>query len=130
MPRTQRSSRSLSRNSSLALTLTLLLAGLVLAGGAGFRTQHLLDDHFARYGSQFGATTAQQYLRLAQQLRDANPGKNILASKRPEGGGSKFDQKKGWFVAFDGDLTIRTFFIPKDGIRFFDRQQKNPKPPE
>ncbi len=111
--------------------LLLLLTVLAVAGGGpGFRTQHLLEDHFARYGTQFGQINIQQYLHLAQQLRDATPGKNVLASKRPDGGGSKFDLKKGWFVAFDADGTLRTFFVPKDGVRYFDRQQKSNLPPE
>ena len=108
----------------------LLCSALAVAGGPAFRTIHLLEDHFARYGSQFGPINAQQYLHMAQQLRDAAPGKNILISRRPDGGGSKFDVKKGWFVAYDGDGTLRTFFIPKDGIRYFDRQQKSATPPE
>jgi hypothetical protein len=72
----------------------------------------------------------QQYLHMAQDLRDSVPGKNILISRRPDGGGSKFDVKRGWFVAYDGDRTLRTFFVPKDGIRYFDRQQKSAAPPE
>ena len=108
----------------------LLGAALAIAAGKPFRTPHLLEDHFAKYGSQFGDIDIQQYLRLAQQLRDTPPGKNILISKRPDGGGSKFDVKRGWFVAYDGDGTLRTFFIPKEGIRFFIAQQKSTKPPE
>jgi pyocin large subunit-like protein len=91
---------------------------------------HLLQDHYDRYGAQFGHIDIQQYLRMAQQLRDSIPGKNILISRRPDGGGSKFDVKRGWFVAYDGDGTLRTFFIPKEGIRFFQAQQKSSKPPE
>ena len=108
----------------------LLVAVLAVAGGPGFGTQHLLEDHFARYGSQFGQIGIQQYLHMAQQLRDAMPGKNILISKRLDGGGSKFEVKKGWFVAYDRDGTLRTFFIPKDGVRYFNRQQKGDAPPE
>ena len=110
--------------------LVLLAAAIAAAANPGFRTPHLLEDHFARYGSQFGPVSIQQYLHMAQQLRDSIPGKNILVSRRPDGGGSKFEVKKGWFVAYDGDGTLRTFFIPKDGIRYFDRQQKSPAPPE
>jgi pyocin large subunit-like protein len=110
--------------------LLLLLAAVAQAGGLGFRTPHLLEDHFTRYGGQFGQINMQQYLRFAQDLRDSAPGKNILVSKRRDGGGAKFDVKRGWFVAFDGDGTLRTFFIPKDGLRYFDRQQKSPAPPE
>jgi pyocin large subunit-like protein len=108
----------------------LLSAFFAVAGGPGFRMPHLLEDHFARYGSQFGPITMQQYLHMAQQLRDSVPNKNILMSKRPDGGGSKFDLKHGWFVAYDGDGTLRTFFIPKDGLRYFDRQAKSAAPPE
>lgn len=117
----------LGRTALLCLLLCLLLTA---AASAGFRTQHLLEDHFARYGHQFGAVNMQQYLRLAQQLRDSAAGKTILMSKRPDGGGSRFDMKKGWFVAYDGDGTLRTFFIPKDGIRYFQRQAKASTPPE
>lgn len=108
----------------------LLLATLAIAGGPGFRTLHLLEDHFNRFGTQFGAVNMQQYLHLAQQLRDSAPGKNVLMAKRPDGGGSKFEVRKGWFVAYDADGTLRTFFVPKDGLRFFNRQQKSNLPPE
>ena len=109
----------------------LLGAALAIAGtSAGFRTPHLLEDHFARFGGQFGQISIQQYLHMAQELRDSAPGRNILESKRPDGGGSKFDLKRGWFVSYDGDGTLRTFFIPKDGVRYFDRQQKSAGPPE
>jgi len=63
-------------------------------------------------------------------LRDAGPGENILVARRPDGGGSKFDVKRGWFVAYEGDGTLRTLFIPRDGVRYFDRQQKTVIGPE
>jgi pyocin large subunit-like protein len=94
---------------------------LALAGGPGFRNQHLLDDHFERYGRAFGPITERQYLRLAQQLRDSHLGKYILESKRQAGGVSRFDVKRGYFGSYDADGTIRTFFIPPDGIHYFER---------
>ncbi len=122
--------RSVTKNMVRAAVGILLGAILALADGPGFRTNHLLEDHFIRYGKQFGAINIQQYLRLAQQLRDTTSAKGILTSRRPEGGGSKFDLKRGWFVAYDGDGTLRTFFKPKDGVRFFHRQEKSAMPPE
>jgi pyocin large subunit-like protein len=107
-----------------------MLTASALAGGRGFRTQHLLEEHYGKYGKGFGQITQDQYLHLAQQLRDAHPGKNVLEAKRPSGAGSKFDVRRGWFVAYDGDGTLRTFFIPKDGVRFFERQARTPTPPE
>jgi len=121
---------SVVRSSKAAIVFMLLGSIVARAGGPGFRTSLFLENHFARYGSQFGTINVGQYLRLAQHLRDANPGKNILISRRPDGGGTKFDVKRGWFVGFDGDGTLRTFFIPKDGIRYFVRQQKSTAPPE
>jgi pyocin large subunit-like protein len=108
----------------------VLAAASLAAESPGFRTPHILEDHYARYGSQFGTVTPRQYLKLAQQLRDTTPGKGILVSRRPDGGGAKFDVKHGWFVAYDGDGTLRTFFRPRDGVRYFDRQQKSSAPPE
>jgi pyocin large subunit-like protein len=95
----------------------------VLAGGQGFRTDHLLQDHYDKYGHEFGPITRQQYLRLAQQLRDGRAGRNILESKRPDGL-IRFDRKRGYFGAYDPDGTIRTFFIPPDGVRYFERQAR------
>jgi pyocin large subunit-like protein len=107
-----------------------LWASLAWAGGPGFRTQHLLEDHYARHGHEFGPITRDQYLHMAQQLRDARPGKNILEARRPDGGGAKFDRKRGWFVAYDSDGTLRTFFMPVDGLRYFERQARTYGAPE
>jgi len=115
-----------SRSSLKALgILVLLAAALAWAGGRGFRTQHLLEEHFAKHGHEFGQITQDQYLRMAQQLRDSRPGKNVLEAKRNGGGGAKFDKRYGWFVAYDADGTLRTFFIPNEGIRYFERQGRN-----
>jgi pyocin large subunit-like protein len=104
----------------------LAAASIALAGGPGFRNQHLLDDHFAKYAHAFGHITVQQYLRLAQQLRDSHVSRTILESRSQPGGISRFDVKHGYFGSYDADGTIRTFFIPPDGIRYFERQAKAP----
>jgi pyocin large subunit-like protein len=108
------------------LSVTILFfsfSSAAFAAGQGFRSEHLLQDHFEKYGQQFGAISRQQYLRLAQQLRDSRVGANIVESKRPDGL-IRFDRKRGYFGAYDTDGTIRTFFIPPDGIRYFERQSR------
>jgi pyocin large subunit-like protein len=104
--------------------LALAFAALTLAGGPGFRSRLLLDEHFQKHGREFGPITEEQYVHLAQQLRDAHPGKDILQSRRPDGGVSKFDTKRGYFGAYDADGAIRTFFVPADGVRYFERQAR------
>lgn len=101
----------------------LYFHGEAFAGGLGFRTEHLLQDHYDKYGREFGPITREQYLRLAQQLRDSRVGRNILESKRPDGL-IRFDRKRGYFGSYDPDGTIRTFFIPPDGVRYFERQAR------
>jgi pyocin large subunit-like protein len=36
----------------------------------------------------------------------------------------RFDVRHGYFGAYDTDGTIRTFFIPPDGVRYFERESR------
>lgn len=104
--------------------LFALIAALVSAGGPGFRSQAQLNEHYAKHGAEFGNIDKQEYLRLAQGLRDAPPGGPILESRRSNGEFSRFDRRRGYFGAYNADRTIRTFFIPNDGERYFHRQAR------
>ena len=108
------------------LTGFLLLALCLLASGPGFRSPELLDEHYAKHGSEFGSIGKAEYLRLAQELRDAPAGGPILEARGPKGDFSRFDKRHGYFGAYNRDLTIRTFFIPNDGERYFYRQARRP----
>ena len=123
--------KSLRSNSrTLATVCMLVFALLAWAGGRGFRTQHLLDEHFAKHGGEFGGISESEYLRMAQSLRDAPVGGDVLEIVRPDDGVvSRFDKRSGAFLAFDRDGTIRTFFKPNDGERYFRRQATRPPSP-
>jgi pyocin large subunit-like protein len=99
-----------------------LIGLLLLAGGPGFRSRAQLEEHFAKHGAEFGHISEAEYLRLAQGLRDAPVGGPILEARRPNGQFSRFDRRKGYFGAYNPDRTIRTFFIPNNGERYFRRQ--------
>ena len=107
----------------VTVILTLLGPVALQAGGRGFRNDHYLDEHYTKHGKEFGNISKQDYLKMAQSLRDAKPGPDVLESRRPDGGAAHFEKRKGWFVAFDADGTLRTFFIPNDGVRYFRRQE-------
>ena len=104
--------------------------GRAAAGGAcscsppaldsGRRRQ--FDEHYQKHGREFGNISPAEYLRLAQELRDAPVGGPILEAIKPGGVISRFDRRKGYFGAYNRDRTIRTFFIPNDGERYFHRQ--------
>jgi pyocin large subunit-like protein len=107
----------------VARIVGLLLFGLLLyASGPGFRSQEQLDEHYQKHGHEFGAISKAEYLRLAQELRDAPVGGPILEARRPDGEFSRFDRRHGYFGAYNRNGTIRTFFIPNNGERYFRRQ--------
>jgi pyocin large subunit-like protein len=103
-----------------------LLAICLLASGPGFRSRTQLDEHYQKHGPEFGAISKAEYLRLAQDLRDAPAGGPILEARRPNGEVSRFDRRHGYFGAYNPDGTIRTFFIPNNGQRYFERQARRP----
>ena len=66
-----------------------------------------------------------EHSALAQALRDAPAGGDVLEIVRPvDGVISRFDRRSGAFGAYDRDGTIRTFFKPEDGEAYFRRQAK------
>ena len=111
----------MTRHAARLISL-LLFALLLFASGPGFRSREQLDEHYLKHGSEFGAISKAEYLRLAQELRDAPPGGPILESRRPDGEFSRFDRRHGYFGAYNRNGTIRTFFIPNNGERYFRRQ--------
>ena len=106
------------------LAALLALAWFLAGAGPGFRTERDLDQHYRKHGHEFGGITRADYLRFAQQLRDAPVGKDILEARRDDGVLTRFDRKQGWFGAYNRDRTIRTFFIPAAGESYFRRQAK------
>jgi hypothetical protein len=88
----------------------------------GFTSQRHLDEHYEKHGREFGQASKQEYLAMAQALRDSQAGGPILEAVRKDGVVSRFDQISGAFIAFNPDRTIRTFFKPNDGERYFRRQ--------
>lgn len=88
----------------------------------GFVNERRLDEHYDKHGSEFGRITRQDYLRQAQLLRDAQVGGPVLQTVRSDGVTTRFDRQTGAFVAFNPNGTIRTFFKPNDGERYYRRQ--------
>ena len=109
-------------NRSRRIAGLLLAAVLAWASGPGFRSRAQLEAHYGKHGREFGRITARRYLELAQALRDAPAGGSVLQAMRPDGVITRFDRRTGFFGAYNRDRTIRTFFIPNDGERYFRRQ--------
>ena len=87
----------------------------------GFRSAEKLHQHYLKHGSEFGNVTELQYLAMAQDLRDAPISRRVVEATQLDGTLSRFDRTTGAFLAFDTDLTIRTFFKPDGGEDYFRR---------
>jgi pyocin large subunit-like protein len=108
---------------ALRISFALVVSALLLvASGPGFRSRRLFEEHYAKHGREFGNISPQEYLLRAQALRDAPAGGPILQAVTPDGIISRFDRRRGAFGAYNPDRTIRTFFIPNAGERYFHRQ--------
>lgn len=96
----------------------------------GFRSRDRLNEHFQKHGREFGAKDPEDYQALAEKLRDAPTGADVLEVVRPSDGViSRFDKVSGAFLAAEADGTIRTFFKPNDGEAYFRRQaRRRPSP--
>ena len=92
------------------------------AGSVGFVDSRRLDEHYEKHGAEFGHITKQDYLRQAQLLRDAKVGGPVLETVRADRVTTRFDRETGAFIAFNPNSTIRTFFKPNDGERYYRRQ--------
>jgi hypothetical protein len=91
----------------------------------GFTSKEKLAEHFVKHGGEFGKITQQEYLQVAQELRDCSAGGDVLEYLRKDGtGGSRYDRTSGVFIAFNADGTLRTCFKPNDGEQYFWRQSR------
>jgi hypothetical protein len=92
------------------------------APSIGFVDSRRLDEHYEKHGAEFGRITKQDYLRQAQLLRDATVGGPVLETVRADRVTTRYDRETGAFIAFNPNGTIRTFFKPNDGERYYRRQ--------
>jgi pyocin large subunit-like protein len=123
----------LVRAKRIAFTAVLLAAGVFAAGAQktipyrvhtkiGFGSQRMLTDHYRKHGREFGKISKDEYLLMAQDLRDRPLDMKILETVRRDGMITRFDRRTGAFIAFERNLVIQTFFRPAEGEKYFHRQ--------
>jgi pyocin large subunit-like protein len=91
----------------------------------GFASEQLLTEHYRKHGREFGKITREEYLLMAQDLRDRPLDMKILESVRRDRVITRFDRRAKAFIAFERNLIIRTFFKPADGEKYFHRQLRS-----
>lgn len=87
-----------------------------------FRSQKLLDQHFEKHGSEFGNITKDDYVRMANELINSESESVLSKTEKEDGDTVFFDKKTGYFAVLSTDGYIRTFFIPDQGIKYYNKQ--------
>jgi chromosome segregation ATPase len=90
----------------------------------GFSSAALLEQHYLKHRSEFGDISKEEYLELAEALRDAPATPDIRSDRRKNGDIARFDTRTGCFGLFKPSGEIRTFFIPHAGERYYERQRE------
>ena len=85
-----------------------------------FRNETLWEDHFEKHGSEFGYKSKEEYLKGANEVINSSTSK--YKTEAEDGDEIYYDEEKNEIVFVSTDGYIRTYFKPKDGINYYNRQ--------
>lgn len=85
-----------------------------------FRSFQMLKEHYEKHGAQMGYKSEEEYLVGANQVI-ANA-KSLHKKESEDNDDIYFLESTGEFVVLSTDGYIRTYFIPEDGIEYYNRQ--------
>jgi len=111
------------------LVILLLATLILLAASPGFRSARQFDEHFQKHGREFGNITQDQYLHLAQELRDAPAGGQILEAVKPGGVISRFDRGKATSEPITPTVPSGLSSFPMTGNAIFTAKPSVPNEP-
>ena len=85
-----------------------------------FRNETLLQQHYQKHGVEMGFSNAEEYLAAANRVV-ANS--SALHKKEKEDGDDVYYlEASNEFVIVSTDGYIRTYFLPQNGMAYYDRQ--------
>lgn len=87
-----------------------------------FRTKDLLEAHYQKHGAEFGDITLEEYLQGANQLINSRSPELLTKYEAEDGDKLFYIERTNEFLVLSADGYIRTYFKPKDGIAYFNRQ--------
>ena len=85
-----------------------------------FRNETMWEDHFEKHGSEFGYKNKEEYLKGANEVINSSTSKHKTEAE--DGDEIYYDEEKNEIVFVSTDGYIRTYFKPKDGINYYNRQ--------
>lgn len=85
-----------------------------------FRSEELLNQHYEKHGREMGYPDAASYVAGANRVIQSPDALHKLEAE--DGDHVYFLESTGEIVFLSTDGYIRTYFIPNDGIAYFNRQ--------
>lgn len=85
-----------------------------------FKSESLLQEHFNKHGSEFGYTSTSQYVSGANSV--INSPDALHKAEAEDGDGVYYIQATNELVILSTEGYIRTYFRPKDGMDYYNRQ--------
>ena len=85
-----------------------------------FRNESLWESHYEKHGIDMGFASMEEYLEAANLVLYNED--TLHKTEAEDGDDVYFLEETGEFVVVSTDGYIRTYFIPDDGIDYFNRQ--------
>ena len=85
-----------------------------------FRNSTLLDEHFEKHGKEFNYATKEEYEKRAAEV--VNSSDSLHKTEKEDGDDIYYNESKNEIVFVSKDGYIRTYFKPKDGNSYYNRQ--------
>lgn len=85
-----------------------------------FRNESLWESHYEKHGIEMGFASMEEYLEAANLVLYNEDTLHKIEAE--DGDDVYFLEETGEFVVVSTDGYIRTYFIPDDGIDYFNRQ--------
>ena len=85
-----------------------------------FRNEKYLEDHYQKHGIEMGFSSASECEKAASDL--INNEDCLYKNEKEDNDGVYYLESTNEFAILSSDGYIRTYFMPDDGIDYFNRQ--------
>ena len=85
-----------------------------------FRSDSLREEHFEKHGIEMGFASAKEYEKAASAV--VSDSRALHKLEEEDGDDVYYVEETNEFVIVSTDGYIRTYFYPRDGIEYFERQ--------
>lgn len=85
-----------------------------------FRSDSLREEHFEKHGIEMGFASAKEYEKAAAAV--VSDSRALHKLEKEDGDDVYYLKDTNEFVIVSTDGYIRTYFYPRDGIEYFERQ--------